>query len=233
MPSRMLFLCIACVEILFKVALFFRRGEMLLPSRLYSGRFLAGAHALVSGAFFGTSDGLIIFLRTSIVVAQGIKAGAAGSEVVTAGMTFVMRAEMEMGVPAQACHRSKGTTSIRRDGRLVQTTSIRRDGRLVMHGVILDRRNFSKSRDDGTLQPSGATMLNWGKAGAVPFIHGFLGVLVVFVALGFRVVLGGHSGCRHAMAHPLEEAAHAGIEVLFVCFHCFFVFLVWGTSLFR
>ena len=152
-------LCITCVEVLFKVALFFCRGEMLLPSRLNSGSFLAGAHALVSGAFLGASDGLIIFLRTFIIVAQGIKAGAAGSEVVTADMTFVMHAEMEMGVPAHACHRSKGTTSIRRDGGLVQTTSVRRDGRLVMHKDILDRRNSSKSRDDGTLQPSGAIML--------------------------------------------------------------------------
>ena len=41
------------------------------------------------------------------------------------------------------------------------------------------------------------------------------------MTLGFKVVLDGHSGCRHAMAHPLEEAAHAGIEVLFVCFYCF------------
>ena len=72
---------------------------MLLPSRLHSGSFLAGAHVLVSGAFFGASDGLIIFLRTSIIVAQGIKAGAVGSKVVTAGMTFVMHAEMEIGVP--------------------------------------------------------------------------------------------------------------------------------------
>ena len=112
---------------------------MLLPSRLYSGNFLAGAHALVGGAVSSASDELIFSLRTFIVVAQGIKAGAAGSEVVTAGMTFVMRAEMEMGVPAQACHRSKGTTSIRRDGRLVQTTSIRGDGRLVMHKDMLDR----------------------------------------------------------------------------------------------
>ena len=76
-------------------------------------------------------------------------------------------------------------------------------------------------------------LLNWGKAGAVPFIHGVLGVFAVFVALGFRVVLGGHSGCRHAMAHSLEEATHTGIKVLFVFVHCFFVFVFGGTSLFR
>ena len=76
-------------------------------------------------------------------------------------------------------------------------------------------------------------LLNWEKDGAVPFIPGVLGVLAVFVALGFRVVLGRHGGYRNAMTHLLEEAAHAVIEVLFSFVLCFFVFLVGGTSLFR
>ena len=69
-----------------------------------------------------------------------------------------------------------------------------------------------------------------GESWGGPFIPGVPRGLAICVALEFMVVLGGHSGCRHAMAHPLNEAAHTGIEVLFVFVHCF---CVWGTSLFR